>query len=90
MKERHYNNKPRTDTQTYDLLTRHSLEEVRKSHYKYGIYKAARILETNPAIIRYLALKNSWQRPLPSHLIKAHKLGRWNNMKTNFIPDNQL
>ena len=88
MKEDHYTNKPRTDTGTYDLLSNYSLEEVRLAHYKHGIYKVAQILDTSFSVIRYLALKHGWKRPLPAHLIKAYNLGRWNNMKMNFVPDN--
>ena len=85
MKEDRYSN-----TETYDLLSRHTIEEVRKAHYEHGMYKAAEILDTSFSIIRYLALKHGWKRPLPPHLMKAYKLGRWNNMKTNFIPNDQL
>ena len=78
----------RTHTKTWDLLQRHTLEEVQKAHYDLGIYKAAKLLGTEGSIIRYLALRENWKRPLPPHLIKAHREGRWNNMKTNFVPEN--
>ena len=78
----------RTHTKTWDLLKRHDLEEVQKLHYKYGIYKAAKLLKTDPSIIRYLAIREGWKRPLPIHLHVPYLEGRWTSLKTNFIPDN--
>ena len=78
----------RTHTKTWELLQRHTLEEVQRSHYQHGIYKAAKILETEPSIIRYLALREQWKRPLPSHLHAAYLEGRWTSLKTNFAPNN--
>ena len=78
--------KIRTDTEVFELLSRYSLEDVRRAHYKHGIYKAAEELSANPRVIRYLAEKHGWKRPLPPHLLKAYKLGRWNNFKTNYKP----
>ncbi|MCP4583782.1 MAG: hypothetical protein GY839_19400 [candidate division Zixibacteria bacterium] len=76
----------RTHTKTWDLLRRHSLEEVQKAHYDHGIYKAAKELGCDPSIIRYLALRERWKRILPPHLVKAYNAGRWNNFRTNFKP----
>ena len=78
----------RTHTKTWDLLQRYNLEEVRQVHYEHGIYKAATLLETDPSIIRYLALREGWLRPLPRHLIVPYREGRWTSLKTNFILDN--
>jgi len=79
--------KARTDTEVYELLTRHPLEEIRQTHFEHGVNKAAEILSANPRVVRYLAEKHGWKRPLPPHLLKAYRRGRWNNFKTNFKPD---
>lgn len=79
--------KVRTDTQVYDLLSRHPIERIKQHHFDHGIYKAAEKLIANPEIIRYLALRNGWKRPLPSHLLKAYRAGKWRNLKTNLKPN---
>lgn len=78
----------RSHTKTAEVLAKHSLEEVRKAHFEYGIYKAAKLLETDPSIVRYLALREGWKRPLPNHLHAPYFRGEWTNLKTNYVPDN--
>ena len=82
--------KIRTDTEVYELLTRHSLEKIMQAFIKHGRNKAAEKLYANPRVIRYLAEKHGWKRPLPAHLLKAYKLGKWNNFKTNIKPDTKV
>jgi hypothetical protein len=77
----------RTHTKTWDLLKRHTLEEVRQVHWKFGIYESAKKLDCDPSIVRYLALREGWKRPLPPHLLKAYREGRWNSFKTNYKPN---
>ncbi len=79
--------KTRTDTEVYELQSRHSLEKIKQAHFGHGINKAAEKPIANPRVIRYMALKHGWKRPLPPHLLKAYKAGRWENLKTNFKPD---
>jgi len=78
----------RTHTKTAELLSRHTLEEVRQAHFDLGIYKAAKLLNTDPSIVRYLALREKWLRPLPGHLHGPYLQGKWASLKTNFVPDN--
>ena len=82
--------KIRTDTQVYELLSRHSLEKIKQAHFELGIYKSAEKLIANPAVIRYLAVRNGWKRPLPPHLLKAYKAGKWRNLKTNLKPKKHI
>ena len=90
MKKGHHNypknRKIRTDTVKAELLSRHNLSEIYQTWYDNGLYKSADLLETLPSTIYYLARKNGWTRPLPQHLLKAHKGGNWANMRTNFLP----
>ncbi len=81
------NRKIRTDTLVYDLLSRHSLEEIKDTWIKFGMYRAGQELQICGYVVRYLALKNNWLRPLPEHLIKAYKNGNWKNLTTNYIPE---
>jgi hypothetical protein len=82
------NRKLPDNTAKADLLRRHSLDEIFQIWYKKGIYQTADVLEASPNVIHYIAIRNQWKRPLPRHLMLANKNGNWNNMKTNFIPDN--
>ena len=82
------NRKLPDNTLKADLLKRHDLDEIQKVWYDQGMYKTADLLDTSPSIIHYLAVLNSWKRPLPVHLVKAYRDKTWTNLKTNFIPEN--
>ena len=83
------NRKCPDNTLKAELLKRREINEIFRIWYMSGMYKAAEILETSPMVIHYLAIKNSWVRPLPPHLLKAYNQGTWTNLRTNFINSNQ-
>jgi hypothetical protein len=69
-----------------ELIRKHGLEAIQQTWYEHGMYKAARILETSPQVVRHIVLCNGWTRPLPPHLQIAMKRGNWKTLITNFKP----
>ena len=79
----------RRNTQTAELLDRFPLNEIFAIWFRHGLYKASEILDCNTSVLHYVVRLHNWKRPLPPHLVKAYKKGRWNSLKTNYYPNNQ-
>ncbi|MCP3685011.1 MAG: hypothetical protein GY861_20300 [bacterium] len=69
------------------LLERYPLKRIKEVWEQHGMYKGAKILNTNPGILYYLATLKKWVKPLPPHLLKAYKNGNWNRFKTCIKPE---
>ena len=64
-------------TETKRIEQKYGKNTIKHHWYKGGMYAAAERLQTSPFVIRYIANKNNWQRPidLVPHLKKAVQSG---------------
>ena len=64
-------------TETKRIERKYGVNTIKNYWYKGGMYVAAERLQTSPFVIRYIANKNNWQRPLElvPHLQKAVQSG---------------
>jgi len=49
------------------------------------MYRGTEALRVHPKPFCHFAVLDGWKRPLPPHLIKAHKAGKWKKLKTTYI-----
>ena len=78
-----------TNTMTFKLEYIHDLSEVTDYFIKHGQYKTAVKYRVSPFIVRYVMMKHGTTRPLPSHLLRAHRNGNWppknRKMRSNYV-----
>lgn len=74
-----------TDSQKYQLLQKHPLEEIQRVWVEKGMYGAGEYFDVSPKVISYLVELNGWKRPLPEHLVKAVRNGCWKIRKHHYL-----
>ena len=74
-----------TNSQKYQLLQKHSLDEVEIEWQNAGMYVAGAKFNVSPKVIYDIAIKNGFKRPLPSHLKTAVKRECWKTGKCHFM-----
>ena len=76
-----------TNSQKYQLLQKYSLEEVKETWIKGGIYYSGEKYSVSPKVIWDLAISNGWKRQLPSHLKTAVKNQCWKVGKCHYLDE---
>jgi hypothetical protein len=74
-----------TNSQKYQLLQKHSLEEIRAAFFKGGMYVTGEKFGVSPKVIYDIAIQHGFKRPLPSHLKSAVKIQCWKVGRCHFI-----